>query len=69
MVAIISIKVHDSSSGKKFVPVVLLVVAVDSDVLLQSLVHLFRLSVSLWVVSRSEMKLHVDCNSKGLEEV
>ena len=49
--------------------VVLLVVAVDSDVLLQSLVHSFHLSVSLRVVSRSEMKFHVKRNSKGLEKV
>ena len=49
--------------------VVLLVVAVDSDVLLQSLVRSFHLSISLWVVSGSEMKFHVECNSKGPEKV
>ena len=34
-----------------------------------SLVCSFRLTVSFWVVTGGEVKLHVECDSKGLEEV
>ena len=47
----------------------MLVVAEDPDVLLQGLVGSFCLTVSFQVVTGGEMKLHVECNSKGLEEV
>ena len=79
VVALIGIKGHDSGSstgciiigklsqGKEFVPVVL--DAEDPDILLQGLVGLFRLTVSFRVVTGGEMKLHVECKSKGPDEV
>ena len=40
---------------QEFGPVVLLIVAVNSEVLLESLVSTFSLSVSFWVVTRGEV--------------
>jgi len=47
----------------------LLVVAIDSEVLFQSLIRSFGLSITFRMISGSEMKLHVQCSSKGPEEV
>ena len=47
----------------------MLVVAIDSEVLFQSLISLFSLSITFGMISGSEVKLHVQCSSKGLEEV
>ena len=46
-----------------------LVVAIDSEVLFQSLNSLFGLSVTFGMISGSEMKFHVQCGSEGPEEV
>src|SRR5882724_7947987 len=45
------------------------VVAIDSEVLFQSLISSFSLSITFRMISGSEVKLHVQCFSKGLEEV
>src|SRR6266481_9466689 len=50
-------------------PIILLVVAVDAEVLFQSLVSVLSLSVTFWVVSRGEVQLHVQGSAKGLEEL
>jgi len=47
----------------------LLVVAIDSEVLFQSLISSFSLSITFGMISGSEVKLHVQRSSKGLEEV
>ena len=47
----------------------MLVIAIDSEVLFQSLISLFRLSITFRMVSGSEVKFHVQCGSEGLEEV
>ena len=47
----------------------LLVVAVDSDVLFQSLISSFGLSVTFRMVTRGEMKLHVKSETERLEEM
>src|SRR5882724_5374556 len=64
-----SIVVSKLSQWKEFGPIILLVVAIDSEVLFQSLISLFGLSITFGVISRSEVKLHVQCSSKGPEEV
>src|SRR5882724_1043163 len=64
-----SIVVSELSLWKEFRPIVLLVVAIDSEVLFQSLISLFSLSITFGMISRSEVKLHVQCSSKGPEEV
>src|SRR5882724_11068917 len=64
-----SIVVSELSPWKEFRPVVLLVVAIDSEVLIQSLIILFSLSITFRMISRSEMKFHVQCSSKGLVKV
>jgi len=46
-----------------------LVVAIDLEVLFQSLISSFSLSITFRMISGSEVKLHVKCSSKGLEEV
>ena len=35
----------------------------------QSLISLFSLSITFGMITRSEVELHVQCSSKGLEEV
>ena len=47
----------------------MLVVAIDSEVLFQSLISLFGLSITFGMISRSEMEFHVQCGSEGPEEV
>jgi len=46
-----------------------LVVAIDLEVLFQSLISSFGLSITFRMISGSEVKLHVQCGSEGPEEV
>ena len=48
-----------STFNKNLKPVILLVVAEDLEVLFQSLIEAFGLTVTFWVVTRGEMNLHV----------
>src|SRR6266481_6621586 len=50
-------------------PIVLLVVAVDVEVLFQSLVSVLGLSVTFQVISQGEVQLHVQGGAKGPEEM
>jgi len=45
------------------------VVAIDSELLFQSLISSFGLSITFRMISGSEVKLHVQCSSEGPEEV
>ena len=54
---------------EKLSPVVLLVVAVNPDVLFQCLIGTFGLSVAFRMVTGSEMKLHIESFSERPEEV
>ena len=47
----------------------MLVIALDSDVLFQSLISSFGLSVTFRMVTRGEMKLHVENETERSEEV
>ena len=53
---------------QEFGPVVLLIVAVNSEVLLESLVSTFRLSVGFWVVSGGEVQVHAESLAQSAEE-
>src|ERR1700736_4463287 len=64
--SVIVSKFHD---WEKSIPIVLLVVAVNAEVLFQGLVGAFGLSVAFWVVSGSETKLHIESFSERPEEV
>src|SRR6266481_8485846 len=61
--------VCELGKGEEARPVVLLVVAVDMEVLFQSLVSVLGLSVTFWVVSRGEVQLHVQGGAMGPEEM
>ena len=54
--SVIICKLHD---WKEVRPIVLLIVAIDLEVLFQGLVHVFSLSVTLGMITRGEVKLHV----------
>jgi len=54
---------------EEFGPVVLLVVAVDSEILLKCLVCPLSLTISFWVITRGEMQGHSECFSEQAEEV
>ena len=64
-----SIVVCELHKCKEFRPIVLLIIAVYAEILFQCLVGAFGLSVSFWVISGSEMKLHVESFSERSEEV
>ena len=49
-------------------PIVLLIIAKYSQVLFQSLVCSFRLTITFGMISRSEVELHVECFSKRSEK-
>ena len=64
-----SIVVSEFGKGKDSGPVILLVVAEDSEVLFQSLVKAFGLTIAFRVITRGEVNLHIQGNSQGMEEV
>src|ERR1700682_6087356 len=64
-----SIVVSKLCKRKKHGPIILLVVAIATQVLLQGLIDPFRLAITLRVVARSEVELHVQRFSKTAEEV
>jgi len=64
-----SIVVSELREWEKSFPIVLLIVAVNLDVLFQCLICVFGLSVAFRVVSRGEMKPHVESFSERPEEV
>jgi hypothetical protein len=53
---------------KEVSPIVLLIITVDTEVLLQGLIHLFCLSVAFGVITGGEVELHVECLSEGAEK-
>ena len=54
-----SVIVCELCDRKEVRPIVLLIVAIDLEVLFQGLVHAFGLSITLGVISRGEVELHV----------
>ena len=54
---------------EEFGPVVLLIIAIDSNVLFQGLIRLFGLSVDFGVITRGETELHIQSCSERSEEV
>jgi hypothetical protein len=64
-----SVVVRKLSQGQKVGPIVLLVVAIRTEVLLQGLVHTFCLSIAFRMVSGGEMETDVQSLAKGAEEV
>ena len=81
MVALIGIEGHNTggctwcivvcelSEWEQAKPIVLLVIAVDLDVLFQSLISSFGLSVTIRMITGGEVKLHVESETERLEEV
>jgi len=64
-----SIIVSEFCQGEEFGPIVLLVIAIDSNVLFQGLICLFSLSIGFRVITRGEMELHIQSCSERPEEV
>jgi len=64
-----SIIVGEFHQREEFGPIVLLIIAIDSNVLFQGLICLFGLSVGFRMITRGEMELHIQSCSKRLEEV
>ena len=81
MVAFVGIEGHNAggstwrivlcklSKWEQVEPIVLLVVAVDSDVLFQSLISSFGLSITFRMITGGEVKLHVESETERSEEV
>jgi len=64
-----SIIVSEFCQREEFGPVVLLIIAIDLNILFPGLICSFSLSVSFRVITRGEMELHIQSCSKSLEEV
>jgi len=64
-----SIIVSEFCQREEFGPIVLLIIAIDSNVLFQGLICSFSLSVSFGVITRGEVELHIQSCSERLEEV
>ena len=56
-----SVVVGELSDREKLRPIVLLIGAVDANVLFQGLIHSFGLSVCFRMIARSEVKFHFQC--------
>ena len=54
-----SIVIGEFCNGEQIQPIVLLVVAVYSKVLLHGLIHAFGLSVAFGMITRGEVEFHV----------
>src|ERR1700731_3791243 len=63
-----SIVVGKFHLGQEFGPVVLLIIAVTTEVLFQHLVSLFHLSVTLWVIPRSKVQGHIEDLAQQVEK-
>ena len=64
-----SIVVGELREQKEFRPVILLIIAEDAEVLLECLISAFSLTITFRMISRSEMKSHVEGFSKQAEKV
>jgi len=64
-----SIIVSKFRQREEFRPIVLLVIAIDSNVLFQGLIRSFSLSISFGVITGGEMELHIQSCSERPEEV
>jgi len=64
-----SVVVGEFCDWKERGPVVLLIVAVAAEVLFQHLVNAFGLAIAFQVISRSEVKFHVEGFTKSVEEM
>ena len=54
-----SVVVSKFCQGKECIPIVLLIIAEDTKVLLERLISVFGLTITFRVISRSEVKSHV----------
>ncbi|KAF8624092.1 hypothetical protein AX17_007219, partial [Amanita inopinata Kibby_2008] len=80
VVSLVGKEGRDTSSGTRRIvvgkfhkreelgPVVLLVVAEDAEVLLQSLVDAFGLTIAFGMIARCEVELHVKSSTNRVEE-
>jgi len=64
-----SIIVSEFHQQEEFGPIVLLIVAIDSNILFQGLIHSFSLSISFGVITGGKMELHIQSCSERSEEV
>jgi len=64
-----SIVVSELCQREEFGPVVLLIIAIDSNILFQGLIHSFSLSIGFGVITGGEMELHIQSSSERSEEV
>ena len=64
-----SIVVCEFCQGKQVRPIILLVIAVHLEILFESLVNTFGLTVAFRMMSGGEVKSHVESFSQGVEEV
>ena len=64
-----SIIISKFHQREEFGPIVLLIIAINSNVLFQGLICLFSLSVSFRMITGGEVEFHIQGCSEGLEEV
>lgn len=64
-----SVIVCELGEWEQWGPIILLVIAVYTEILFQGLISAFCLTISFWVVSGGEVEFHVQCLSERPEEV
>jgi len=64
-----SIIVSEFCQREEFGPIVLLIIAIDSNILFKGLIRLFGLSVGFGVITGGEVELHIQSCSERSEEV
>ena len=55
--------------GKDFQPIVLHFLQLPAKILFQSLIEMFSLSITFWVITWSEVNFHVQGGTQGTEEM
>jgi len=64
-----SIIASEFHQREEFRPIVLLIIAIDLNILFQGLIHSISLSVSFGVITGGKMELHIQSCSERPEEV
>jgi hypothetical protein len=64
-----SIVIRKLSKWQQLGPVVLLITAIQLEVLFESLVYTFGLTVASGMITQGEMQIHIESLAKGTEKV
>src|SRR5215471_15440441 len=64
-----SIVICEFRKWKELRPIVLLIIAIDTEVLFKGLIKSFGLPIAFWVITGGKMEFHVQCLTERMEEM